>query len=972
MSRADRVAARLAERELDLLLVTDLVNLRYLTGFTGTNGLAVVGPDTRRFLTDFRYVERAKAEVAGFDLQPAPQELRAALAEGWPPARCASGFEDQHVSVRRHAELRDTLPDRLELVAAGGLVEAERALKEPGEVAAIRAAAALVDEIYAWVRERGLVGRTERDVALALEQEMRLRGAEGPSFPSIVAAEENGALPHATPRDVPIPAGTLVTLDIGAKLDGYCSDCTRTWATGPLPDDLEALYGLVLEAQEAALDAVRPGPAGARGRRRRARPDRGRRARRSLRARARPRGRARHPRGPAAGPHRGRAARGGERRDRRAGRLRARPRRGADRGSRRRHRGRARRAERHPEVAHRGGVETPSPARGPSRVRRHRPIPGAMELRARIPSPLRRAAFVAALVALAAPATAGAATTAKAAKKKVKAPVVTKVSPLDVAVGESLTIRGRHFVAGRYKNTVVFKRDGARAVFAKADVGTKKMLVIKVPASLQEFFSLNSGEPIPTRFRIRVLAKKFGKKFTKNKLSPTVSAPRPPRSVAPTESTPDGDCDGDGAKNKADGDDDNDGLADDVELSLSLDPCVADTDEDGVLDKWEFDCDRDAILNRDETDDDDDLLSDTLETAIGTDPCNADSDGDKVADGYEYQSAVDLNDDEFQHPNTALPYPGKRPYPNPLFADADLDYDGDTLTSKEEYDLWIYTYSVTKTDPRSLSQLSYSAGQQYSRSRIIPSGDDAGRHEPTLSRVNYNKHDQFITWATARAGYRTVRLDDLEPWWDHAASRNPYGLFDMNRYGGEQAASNFAVGSPPFSYTARVFYQSEVVLLRPLPGRVPLRRRARRGRRRPHELRRDARPHDPRVLEGLLPQGEAVPHRVRRHEPRGADTDGDGVRDGADDQDHDDIPNIMELSRNAAPVSTTRKNGDRLRRPGRAAAARATTGTRTPTAGSTRSTRASRTGCRGPARSSSNDGHGRPVRRLAQLVRRSN
>ena len=538
-----------------------------------------------------------------------------------------------------------------------------------------------------------------------------------------------------------------------------------------------------------------------------------------------------------------------------------------------------------------------------------------MELRARIPSPLRRAAFVAALVALAAPATAGAATTAKAAKKKVKAPVVTKVSPLDVAVGESLTIRGKHFIAGRYKNTVVFKRDGARAVFAKADVGTKKMLVIKVPASLQEFFSLNSGEPIPTRFRIRVLAKKFGKKFTKNKLSPTVSAPRPPRSVAPTESTPDGDCDGDGAKNKADGDDDNDGLADDVELSLSLDPCVADTDEDGVLDKWEFDCDRDAILNRDETDDDDDLLSDTLETSIGTDPCNADSDGDKVADGYEYQSAVDLNDDEFQHPNTALPYPGKRPYPNPLFADADLDYDGDTLTSKEEYDLWIYTYSFTKTDPRSLSQLSYSAGQQYTRSRIIPSGDDAGRHEPTLSRVNYNKHDQFITWAMSAstpsnpAGYRTVRLDDLEPWWDHAASRNPYGLFDMNRYGGEQAASNFAVGSPPFSYTARVFYQSEVYYYDHYQDGY---------------LSDDERDED---ADGLTnydeTHGRMNPEYwkgcYRREKPFhityastshvDQDSDGDGVRDGADDQDFDDIPNVMELSRNAASGLDDRKNG---------------------------------------------------------------
>jgi Xaa-Pro aminopeptidase len=147
-------------------------------------------------------------------------------------------------------------------VPGGGLVEAERAIKEPSELAAIGTAAALVDDIYAWLLEWGLVGRTEREVALALEQEMRVRGAEDPSFPSIVAAAENGALPHATPRDVAIPERTLVTLDIGARVDGYCSDCTRTWATGPLDDDLAAIYDTVLEAQVAALAAVRPGPQG--------------------------------------------------------------------------------------------------------------------------------------------------------------------------------------------------------------------------------------------------------------------------------------------------------------------------------------------------------------------------------------------------------------------------------------------------------------------------------------------------------------------------------------------------------------------------------------------------------------------------------------------------------------------------------------------------------------------------------------
>ena len=262
MSRADRVAGRLAEREVDALLVTDLTNVRYLTGFTGSAGMAIVGPDTRRFITDFRYVERAEAEVSGFDRERAPQEPAAALKQGWPDGDLRLGFEDQHLSVRQHARLRELLPDRIELVAAGGLVEAERARKEPAEVERIRAAAALTDDIYEWVRERGVVGRSEREVALELEAEMRRRGASDPSFPSIVAAGPHGSLPHAEPRDVEIPTGVLVTLDLGSRLDGYCSDCTRTWATGELDDDLAEIYDLVLRAQQAALDAVRPGPAG--------------------------------------------------------------------------------------------------------------------------------------------------------------------------------------------------------------------------------------------------------------------------------------------------------------------------------------------------------------------------------------------------------------------------------------------------------------------------------------------------------------------------------------------------------------------------------------------------------------------------------------------------------------------------------------------------------------------------------------
>jgi Xaa-Pro aminopeptidase len=258
MSRADRVAGKL--EDVDALLVTEPANLRYLTGFTGSNGFAVVGRGVRRFVTDFRYVEQAKAEVPDFDREQGPQELFAALSSLEGVGRL--GFDDAHVSVKLHRRLREVLPDGVELVPSAGVIEGVRAVKEPEEVERIAAAAALVDDIYAWLLEWGIVGRTEREVAVALEHEMRLRGASGPSFPSIVASAEHGALPHAQPRNVAIVPDTLVTLDIGAVLDGYCSDCTRTWATGDVSDVLEEIHALTLRAQMTALDAVRPGPLG--------------------------------------------------------------------------------------------------------------------------------------------------------------------------------------------------------------------------------------------------------------------------------------------------------------------------------------------------------------------------------------------------------------------------------------------------------------------------------------------------------------------------------------------------------------------------------------------------------------------------------------------------------------------------------------------------------------------------------------
>ncbi len=261
--RADRLTELLSGAQIDALLITAPVNLRYLTGFTGTNGLAVVGADRRDFVTDFRYVEQAAAEVnSRFDRRTAAQELLDSLSESLPAGPVRLGFESEHLSVARHQRLRASLEDRVELVPTPGLLEGLRRVKDASEIERIKAAVKLGDEALQRVLRQGLVGRTEREVAISLEVTMRELGAQRPSFDTIVAAGPHGALPHAQPREVAIEAGTLVVIDWGAELDGYCSDCTRTVATGELDDEAREVYALVRAAQLTGLEAVRAGRGG--------------------------------------------------------------------------------------------------------------------------------------------------------------------------------------------------------------------------------------------------------------------------------------------------------------------------------------------------------------------------------------------------------------------------------------------------------------------------------------------------------------------------------------------------------------------------------------------------------------------------------------------------------------------------------------------------------------------------------------
>ena len=253
MTRIERLAARLDEP----LLVTGLVNVRYLTDFESSNAVLLVDPAGEATLyTDFRYAEAASSvETAQF--HELPRYLLPALAELLSGLRVA--VEATHLPLADADVLRAA---GVELVSTTGHVEALRAVKEPAELDALRRAAAISDRVYEELAQQPFVGRTEKELAWWLEQAWHDAGADGPSFDAIVAFGENGARPHAKLRDEPIPPDTLVVVDAGCAVDGYASDCTRTFFTGEPEDRLRELYDLCLQAQLDGLAAVRPGATG--------------------------------------------------------------------------------------------------------------------------------------------------------------------------------------------------------------------------------------------------------------------------------------------------------------------------------------------------------------------------------------------------------------------------------------------------------------------------------------------------------------------------------------------------------------------------------------------------------------------------------------------------------------------------------------------------------------------------------------
>jgi Xaa-Pro aminopeptidase len=249
--RVDRLRAALEEP----LLVSAAANVRYLTGFSSSNAALLVEPERLRLFSDFRYASAARA-LEGVEFVQANRNLYASLAE---ELDGRIGFEATTVTYAAYETLAG---GGLELVPRRDLVENLRAVKDESELEAIRAAAALTSEAYQRFSQERFTGRTERELAWRLDELFHELGAKGPAFETIVAGGPNAALPHGRPTDREIGPGETVVVDAGALVDGYCADCTRTFATGPLPERLEAAYAVCLEGQEAGLEGARAGATG--------------------------------------------------------------------------------------------------------------------------------------------------------------------------------------------------------------------------------------------------------------------------------------------------------------------------------------------------------------------------------------------------------------------------------------------------------------------------------------------------------------------------------------------------------------------------------------------------------------------------------------------------------------------------------------------------------------------------------------
>lgn len=264
--RLQRLRQELLRNKLAYLVVTQLANIRYLTGFTGSAGVVIVDADGQDvFITDGRYKEQARDQVKGAKVIVAKKAVLLAAGE-WLRLRsarrartCRIGIEAAHLTVAERERLADVLPRKCRIESAPPLVEQQRMVKDRSEIQLMRAAAVSGAALYETVRTSIRPGVSETAVAAELEYAARKAGCEGMSFETIIASGKRSALPHGRASDQRIPGNGFVVCDFGVILAGYCSDMTRTVYVGRPSREARAFYEAVREAQLAGVDAIRPG-----------------------------------------------------------------------------------------------------------------------------------------------------------------------------------------------------------------------------------------------------------------------------------------------------------------------------------------------------------------------------------------------------------------------------------------------------------------------------------------------------------------------------------------------------------------------------------------------------------------------------------------------------------------------------------------------------------------------------------------
>jgi Xaa-Pro aminopeptidase len=267
LGRVRRLQEQLSRHRLDSLLVTHLPNVRYLCGFTGSAGYLIVSERGAVFFTDGRYTSQAREEVSGARVVIGGKAPLLSAAEWLGKQRATTqakkpqvlGIEGEVLSVAARKRLLEALPTGFRLRAAPQLVEQARMLKDAEEIQRIRAAVTLSASLFPTALQTIRPGVTENEVAATMEYTARKAGASGMSFPTIIASGARSALAHGRASEQPIPGEGFVLCDFGVILAGYCSDMTRTVYVGRATEDARALYEAVREAQQAAVEAVRPG-----------------------------------------------------------------------------------------------------------------------------------------------------------------------------------------------------------------------------------------------------------------------------------------------------------------------------------------------------------------------------------------------------------------------------------------------------------------------------------------------------------------------------------------------------------------------------------------------------------------------------------------------------------------------------------------------------------------------------------------